>query len=90
MGSRADLTINDDRFPEAARRSVFFYIVIAVGIGIAGFAIGILIGRFAACDALGGNSRHGLFNRIIQDADPGVSELLINDVSNVNIENNLR
>ena len=89
-GSRTELTSSEESFRKPARRPLCFYVVIAVVVGIAGFVIGILIGRFAACDESDASSQPGLFDRFIQDADPGVSELLINDVSNENIRNNLR
>ena len=95
MGGRADPAVSEVSSGKPARRPLCFFIVIAVAVGIAGFVIGILIGRFAVCDQSDEDSppespQSGLFNRITQDADPDVRELLINDVSNVHIENNLR
>ncbi|XP_070181932.1 putative N-acetylated-alpha-linked acidic dipeptidase [Littorina saxatilis] len=90
MPSHFDL--DTGRSSKTATRSLYFYIAVAVVVGIAAFVIGILIGRFAACDESGGSSQAqmGTHDRITQEADPEISGLLINAVNNVNIENNLR
>ena len=68
-------------------KSTRFYIIIAVVVGIAAFVIGILIGRFATCPDEKTEAR---FSKYTQEADPEISKLIIDAISNVNIENNLR
>ncbi|KAK7502667.1 hypothetical protein BaRGS_00005917 [Batillaria attramentaria] len=71
-------------------RSGRFYLIVAGVVGVLAFVIGILIGRFAACDESGGGSQEGAFDRIIQDADPEISDILIERINNNNIRDNLR
>jgi hypothetical protein len=54
---------------------------------LAGFLIGILIGRFATCPD---ESVSAAYARATQEADPQISRLLIDAISNTNIEDNLR
>ena len=91
MPSRFDLDTGKS-YSKTATRSLCFYVVVAVAVGIAGFVIGILIGRFAACDESDGSSQapSGAFDRITQEADPEIADLLINAIDNGNIETNLR
>lgn len=91
MPRRLDLD-NGRSYSKTATRSLCFYVVVAILVGIAGFVIGILIGRFAACDESDGSSQpsSGAFDRITQDADPEIADLLINAIDNGNIEQNLR
>lgn len=71
-------------------RNTRLYVIIAVVTGVLAFIIGILIGRFAACPKSSGESASGAFDRITQDADPKISDVLIDEIKAINIENNLR
>jgi hypothetical protein len=67
-----------------------------VSVGIAAFVIGILIGRFATCpDEETPEERSGVFlegvtEKLMKDADPEVSDILINAMRAENIRENLR
>nr|KAG5710645.1 hypothetical protein BaRGS_035047 [Batillaria attramentaria] len=65
-------------------------IICAVVTGILAFVIGILIGRFAVCDESDGGTQAGPYDRITQDADPDVSDLLMERILAENIADNLR
>ena len=76
----------------ANRKRLCIGVLIAV---IAGFIIGILIGRFATCPDEKPDERSGAFldgvdQGIIQDGDPEIADILINSVKNENIRENLR
>ncbi|XP_041370396.1 putative N-acetylated-alpha-linked acidic dipeptidase [Gigantopelta aegis] len=71
-------------------RKVLIVSLVAIVIG---FVVGILIGRFATCPSV--DSRNGVFlpgisDRLITDGDPAISDVLINEVKNTNIEQYLR
>ena len=90
MPRRIDLDTGRS-YSKTATRSLCFYVVVAIVVGIAAFVIGILIGRYAACDESGGSSQSsGAFDRITQDADPEIADLLIDAIDNGNIEKYLR
>lgn len=70
-------------------------IVVLVVVGIAAFIIGILIGRYATCPDKETDDRDGVFlegvpEKLMEDEDPGVSEVLIQGMSADNIRENLR
>ncbi|XP_060559269.1 N-acetylated-alpha-linked acidic dipeptidase 2-like [Ruditapes philippinarum] len=71
-------------------------IICVVSVGIAAFVIGILIGRFATCpDEETPEERSGVFlegvtEKLMKDADPEVSDILIKGMRAENIRENLR
>ncbi|XP_041371335.1 glutamate carboxypeptidase 2-like [Gigantopelta aegis] len=81
---------NMDSKKSPATRKVLI-IVSLVGIVI-GFAVGIVIGTFAISpvDSTNGVFLPGISDRLITDGDPAISDVLINEVKNTNIEQYLR
>lgn len=65
---------------------LIWFIVIGVAI-VGGFTIGILIGRFATCPE---ETQYEAYSKAVQEADPAISDLLIQSISAKNIEDNLK
>ena len=85
---------------KSATRSLCFYVFVAIAVGVAGFVIGILIGRFAVCDESDDSDLNryvqqadcndSALDRYVREANQSIADLLIDTIDNVNIENNLR
>ena len=70
-------------------------LITAVAVGLVTFIIGILIGRYAACPDNEPEERVGVFlpgvsKALIEDADPAIRDILINNMKSENIRENLR
>ncbi|KAK7493450.1 hypothetical protein BaRGS_00015350 [Batillaria attramentaria] len=77
------MTINVDKGEnyKSSKKVCLFSLLV---VGILAFVVGILIGRFAACPEPEG------VDRLVQDGDQEIADILIQTIEARNIENNLR
>ena len=76
----------------AGKRRMWIGVLVAL---VAGFVIGILIGRFGTCPDEKPEERHGAYldgvdQAIIQDEDPNIESLIMNGFDSDIIRENLR
>ena len=67
----------------------------AIAAAVVGFVIGILIGRFGTCPDNTSPVQEGAFlpgvgQGIIEDGDPKIGDIIMNDINSDNIKENLR
>ncbi|CAH1792640.1 unnamed protein product [Owenia fusiformis] len=72
---------------KSSKRPLIIATVVAAVVGI---AIGVLIGYFSRTVPAAERITNPDYERLIKEADPGITQFLIDEISNVNIENNLR
>lgn len=70
-----------------ARRKLILWVLIA---GVVGLGFGMIIGRFGFCDQTEENSAPGISDAIVQEADPGITAEILNQVNSDNIRHYLQ